>query len=120
MNQSSGTKSFGHSESGIKRSEDFRIGERFNAARDVQIAEVGVRRNFAGGDAHYAGMSWKIHSVANYCGGGIGRRGGIGENGDGVGDTKREAAAAPAAGGNPADGICTGNFERPKEGRTIG
>src|SRR6266436_4638260 len=69
--------------------------------------------------ARDAGVIREIHGVGNYRCGGIGGSGGIGENSYGVCDAEGKAAAAPAAGGNPANGISRQNFERAKEGGPI-
>src|SRR5579862_9601815 len=64
-------------------------------------------------------MAGEIDSVRDDGGGGVGHGSGVGENGDRVGDAKRETATAPSAGGDTTNRLSGGKSRRAKERRTI-
>lgn len=78
----------------------------FYTDSDQAVAEVTVRRDLIGRLASHFGRSRQVNGVGDECGGNIGCRGAAGESGDTVGNAEREAAPAPARGGDAAYTIC--------------
>src|SRR5579864_15430 len=64
-------------------------------------------------------MAGEIDSVRDDGGGGVGHGSGVGENGDRVGDAKRETATAPSAGGDTTNGLSGGERRSTEERRTV-
>ncbi len=120
MNQALRAKLFGHGFACVQRLRNFPWRKGPDIASDWQIEEVGVWRNFAGGDSRNAGVIGKVDCVSDDRSGSVGLGGGFGEDGDRVGDPERKAAAAPAAGGDSPDTSCRGNLYGAKERGSFG
>ena len=73
-----------------------------DAAGDEPIAEIAVGLEGPGGKAGDGAMAWQIDGIGDDGGSGIGIGGTCRQHGHRIGDAEREAAAAPAAGGDAA------------------
>ena len=84
----------------------------FYTDRDQAVAKITVRRDLIGRLAFHFGRSGQVNGVGDQRGGGVSDGGAAGEDSDTVGDAQREAAPAPARGGDAAYTICAADANR--------
>ena len=82
---------------------------------DKPIAEIAVVADVAGCAAGDGGMARQVDGIGHHRGGGIGGRGVFGQSRHSIGNAKREAAPAPAAGGQAAHTETGRQRELPEE-----
>src|SRR5260221_349132 len=119
VDQTSFAKQRCNTDSVVERGINFQLRERFDASGDESFAEVGVWRNFPCGDARDSVVIRKIDRVGNHRRRCICRRRAISQNRDGVCDAKREASAAPAAGGDATNRFGRSYFQVAEQGRIL-
>ena len=103
INQPLRQQRFSHRHTRLERVPDFFAGQFSHALRDQSVLQIAVRSETAGWDANNIRMSRQINRIGDDGRGRIGRRSASGQDRHCIGDTQREAAPAPTAGGNPSN-----------------
>ena len=94
LDQAIAEQGIGHRLTGVECGVDGAVRQRPDIKGDAPVAEVAGRVNVAGGPAVDGGVAGQVDGVGYDRGGGVGLRGGARQDGDGVGNPERKAAAA--------------------------